>query len=32
MNISDYDNENWYGDSAKINNMKGENFKKVYYN
>ncbi len=32
MNISDADNESWYGDASKLKNMQGENFKKVYYN
>ena len=32
MNISDHDNEIWYGDPSKASKMSGKDFDKYFYN
>ena len=32
MQISDHDNEVWYGDPSKASKMSGKDFDKVFYN
>jgi Ran GTPase-activating protein (RanGAP) involved in mRNA processing and transport len=32
MNVSEADHETWYGDSAKVSKMSGNDFEKVFYN